>query len=238
MIIRPTLMIVCALLAACSVDPHDIGREPHMTPVGAGLIPDRTPILIEPTAPTVYHPGNSFWQDSSADLFRDPRATKIGDVVTVKIAIKDKAELDNTSNRSRDSNKTVGIAGSYAVETLKKKKEGEAEYEASINSKTASKGVGGIERSEKIELLVAAVVSDVLPNGNLVISGTQEVRVNFEVRVLSVAGIVRPRDISTDNTVSYDKIAEARISYGGRGRITEVQQPGVGQQILDLIVPF
>lgn len=238
MILRLTLAASAVLLGACSFDPHDIGREPQMTPVGAGLIPDRVPILIEPTPPAKYFRGNSFWQDASADLFRDPRATKIGDVVTVKIAIKDKAELDNTSNRARDSKKTVGIGGSYSIETLKREKEGAAQYNGHLNSNTTSKGTGGIERSEKIELLVAAVVSDVLPNGNLVISGTQEVRVNFEVRVLSVAGVVRPRDISTDNSVSYEKIAEARISYGGRGRITEVQQPGVGQQILDVIIPF
>ena len=97
---------------------------------------------------------------------------------------------------------------------------------------------GAINRSESIELLVAAVVSDVLPNGNLIISGTQEVRVNFEVRVLTVQGIVRPRDISTENMVSYEKIAEARISYGGRGRITDVQQPAWGQQLLDTLSPF
>jgi flagellar L-ring protein precursor FlgH len=110
--------------------------------------------------------------------------------------------------------------------------------DSSIDSKSSTKGEGAITRSESIELLVAAVVTGTLPNGNLVISGTQEVRVNFEVRVLTVEGIVRPRDISTENMVSYEKIAEARISYGGRGTVTDMQQPGWGQQLLDLNTPF
>ena len=85
---------------------------------------------------------------------------------------------------------------------------------------------------------VGAVVTDVLPNGNLIVSGSQEVRVNYELRVLNIAGIVRPRDISKENTIAYNKIAEARISYGGRGRMMEVQQPGWGQQIFDRFRPL
>jgi flagellar L-ring protein precursor FlgH len=115
---------------------------------------------------------------------------------------------------------------------------GDGTIGSTVDSKTSTKGEGAITRSESIELLVAAVVTGILPNGNLVINGSQEVRVNFEVRVLSVAGVVRPRDISTENIVSYDKIAEARISYGGRGRITEVQQPAWGQQVTDWLLPF
>ena len=126
----------------------------------------------------------------------------------------------------------------YDINAVGIKKKGDASLGGNASAKTSTKGEGAITRSESIDLLVAAVVTDVLPNGNLVISGTQEVRVNFEVRVLSVAGVLRPRDIATDNTVSYDKIAEARISYGGRGRITEVQQPGWGQQIVDMLAPF
>ena len=110
--------------------------------------------------------------------------------------------------------------------------------DSTIDSKSSSKGDGAVTRSESIELLVAAVVTDVMPNGNLIISGTQEVRVNFEMRVLTVQGIVRPRDISTENMVSYEKIAEARISYGGKGRLTDIQQPAWGQQLLDMITPF
>ena len=180
---------------------------------------------------------NSFWQDASADLFRDPRAMRAGDVVTVKISIKDKASLDSTSERSRDSSSNHAYDLNYDINTPRSK-EGRCVARRESSAKTSTKGEGAVTRSESIELLVAAVVTDVLPNGNLVISGTQEVRVNYEVRVLSVAGVLRPRDIATDNTVSYDKIAEARISYGGRGRITEVQQPGWGQQIIDMLAPY
>ena len=226
------------VLTGCATNPYDIGREPHMTPVGAGLRPDTIPIPAQPSPVPAYKRGNSFWQDTSAELFRDPRAMKVGDVVTVKISIKDKASIDNKTDRSRDSKRGLDFNTKYDMNTGILKGKGDGTAAAAVNSSTNTKSEGAIERSESIELLVAAVVTDVLPNGNLMISGTQEVRVNFEVRVLSVAGIVRPRDISTENMVSYEKIAEARISYGGRGRIMEVQQPGWGHQIFDIISPF
>jgi flagellar L-ring protein precursor FlgH len=229
---------IAALLGGCADQIKDIGREPALTPVGAGLRPDRVPILSEPARVAAYHRGNSYWQDTGADLFRDPRAMKVGDVVTVKIAIKDKASLDNTSERKRDAKRSLNFDTSYNLNYPILKGTGDGTIDAGVNSNTGSKGQGTITRSESIELLVAAVVSDVLPNGNLVISGTQEVRVNQEVRVLSVAGVLRPRDIATDNSVSYEKIAEARISYGGRGRMTEIQQPGWGHQIVDIFLPF
>ena len=110
--------------------------------------------------------------------------------------------------------------------------------DSNISSTSESSGKGTIDRSEKIQLSVAAVVTDVLPNGNLVINGSQEVRVNFELRQLTVAGIARPTDITRTNMVSYDRLAEARISYGGRGRVSEVQQPSWGHQIYDTLRPF
>ena len=233
-------MMLCALLlAGCGMGRvQDIGKEPSLTPVGAGLKPLKVAVPNEPAPGPIYAKGNSLWQDTSADYFRDPRANKIGDVMTVKISIKDKASLDNTSERKRDNKNEFNLNTGYDLNLplLNGKRQGN--IDSAIESKNSTKGEGAITRSESIELLVAAVVTGVMPNGNLVISGTQEVRVNFEVRVLTVEGIVRPRDISTENMVSYDKIAEARISYGGRGRITEVQQPPWGQQLWDMFWPF
>ncbi|WP_072395283.1 flagellar basal body L-ring protein FlgH [Hyphomicrobium sp. CS1GBMeth3] len=228
-----------ALVAGCAVDPGDINRPPALTAVGSGLLADRVPLPAEPAPQPAYHAGNSIWQDASADLFRDPRARKIGDVVTVKISIKDKATLDNNSKRSRDSKSKLNPKLGYDFQTTGGLAHtGDLSIDAEVEGETSTDSKGGITRSEKIDLLIAAVVTGVLPNGNLIVSGSQEVRVNYEVRELSVAGIVRPRDISTENTIDYDKVAEARISYGGRGRISEVQQPAIGQQLFDLLTPF
>lgn len=225
-------------LSACASPLQEVGREPYMTPVGAGLVPDRVTRLDLPEYPEVPHARNTAWRDSAADFFRDARATHVGDVVTVRIQIKDKASLDNTLERSRDSKAGLKASLDYDIGFGGAGTKGSGSTDGSIGRTTSTDSKGAIARSENIDLLVAAVVSEVLPNGNLVISGTQEVRVNFEVRVLNVAGVIRSRDISTDNSIAYDKIAEARISYGGRGRVTEVQQPAWGHQILDIIAPF
>ncbi|HKZ95575.1 MAG TPA: flagellar basal body L-ring protein FlgH [Hyphomicrobiaceae bacterium] len=235
---RSMLLVLIALAGGCSVNPADFARAPPLSAVGSGLLADRVPVASEPAPAPVYRRGNSIWQDSRADLFRDPRARKIGDVVTVKISIKDKASLDNNSKRSRDAKMTFEPKLGYDISMGSMHNQGDSKIDASVDSTTSTDSKGGIERSESIELLVAAVVTGVLPNGNLIISGSQEVRVNFELRDLSVAGIVRPRDIATDNTISYEKIAEARIAYGGRGRITEVQQPAIGQQLFDILTPY
>ncbi|MGE0024312.1 MAG: flagellar basal body L-ring protein FlgH [Hyphomicrobium sp.] len=231
--------LAAALGGGCANDIADFNRQPALSAVGSGLLADRVPLPAEPQPEPAYRPGNSIWQDSSADLFRDPRARKIGDVVTVKISIKDKATLDNNSKRSRDAKASLKPKLTYDVATSGGTAvNGDMSMDFDTEAETSTDSKGGITRSEKIELLIAAVVTGVLPNGNLIVSGSQEVRVNYEVRELSVAGIIRPRDISTDNSIEYDKVAEARISYGGRGRISEVQQPAIGQQLFDLLTPF
>lgn len=232
MMSRVCALAALALLGGCSTDMEDIGVQPHLTPVGAGI----DTLRALPAA--IGNPGDEVgplsWEGSSADLFRDPRARRIGDIVTVDISINDKASLDNNSNRSRDSSVDAGFGiGLDFVPT-----DYPISGKGNVSSQSVSQGKGKIDRSEKIDLSVAALVTEVLPNGNLVISGSQEVRVNYEVRVLGIAGVVRPQDITRDNKIPYDKIAEARVSYGGRGRLSEIQQPGIGHQLFDLFTPF
>lgn len=228
------VLIAPLILAGCASDLAEIGREPTMTPVGTGLTSYHAALPVSAFPDQTRREYHSLWTNNREDLFRDSRAMKIGDVVTVHIMIDDEARLDNTTGRSRDSGTNFGLDFGFGVGGTTTG----GNLGANINSGTSTRGQGRIDRSERIALSVAAVVTNVLPNGNLLVSGSQEVRVNYEMRVLNVAGIVRPRDISARNTIAYDKIAEARVSYGGRGRSMEVQQPGWGQQLYDKIIPF
>jgi flagellar L-ring protein precursor FlgH len=239
---RSGVAVVSALaLSACAADPRDIGREPHMSPVGSGLTAYDDQLPTGAVRPPALGPHMRL-DENRANLYRDVRAMTVGDVVTVNISMDDKAVLGNSTDRSRDSKvKTTWsflfdfLAGAAPVPPERK-------WSGTVNndlqSTTSTQGQGSINRSEQIRLSVAAVVTAVLPNGNLVLRGSQEIRVNYELRVLTIAGIARPRDIGKDNTISYDKIAEARVSYGGRGRLSEVQQPAWGQQAYDLFAPF
>jgi flagellar L-ring protein precursor FlgH len=208
-------------------------RAPDMSPVGSGLVSHADPAIARMDMPN-RPPGSSLFEDGSANLFTDPRAAKVGDVITVTIMINDKATFGNTSGRSQTAQETGGFDWTFGLNSSTNK----VNAAADINASSSSNGQASIDRSEKLQLSVAATVTRVLPNGNLMINGSQEVRVNFEMRQLQIAGIVRPRDISSNNVIGYDKIAEARISYGGKGRMTEVQQPSWGQEVFDTVKPF
>lgn len=232
---RPLAAILgCLALAGCAGELKEIGRPPALSPVGSGLEPvsDTADAYPEPPAPPVER--FSLWNDEQSQLFKDNRATKAGDILTVLIAIDDKATLNNESDRKRTTDRTIGGALVYDWNGVGSG--GAADF--SLNTESKAAGSGATARSEKIRLSVAAVVTETLPNGNLVIRGSQEVRVNAELRILTIGGIVRPVDIGAHNTIPYERIAEARISYGGRGRLTEVQQPPWGTQILDQVLPF
>ena len=237
MIKRSPAVLAVLFLAGCqSQTLKEIGNAPAMSPIGSGLRYSQTPqMALYPKQPRAMASGYSLWSDSQSALFKDARALNVGDILTVNIQINDKASFNNETDRSR-TNKS-GMNWSTAADLfgyIPPTTTGDL----SSGSDTSTQGKGSTERSEKLTLLVAAVVTGILENGNLLISGSQEVRVNHEIRILNVAGIVRPQDVDADNTISYERIAEARISYGGRGRLTEVQQPPVGQQVVDLFSPI
>jgi flagellar L-ring protein precursor FlgH len=183
----------------------------------------------------------SLWSGSRGSLLGDRRATKKGDILTVVIEINEKASISNDTQRSRNSSESLQVPQLLGLPQRLDERLPEGASSADLvdlGSTSSSGGSGSVSRSEKLELRVAATVVDVLPNGVLAISGSQELRVNFELRELLVSGYVRPDDISRQNEVTYDKIASARVSYGGRGQITDVQQPRYGQQVLDAVLPF
>ncbi|MBA3042712.1 MAG: flagellar basal body L-ring protein FlgH [Alphaproteobacteria bacterium] len=237
MIKRSPAILAVLFLAGCqSQTLKEIGNAPSMSPIGSGLRYSQTPqMALYPKQPRAMASGYSLWSDSQSALFKDARALNVGDILTVNIQINDKASFNNETDRSR-TNKS-GMNWSTSADFFGYKPP-ETTGELGSGSDTSTQGKGSTERSEKLTLLVAAVVTGILENGNLLISGSQEVRVNHEIRILNVAGIVRPQDVDADNTISYERIAEARISYGGRGRLTEVQQPPVGQQVVDLFSPI
>ena len=231
---RKALLVagLAATLAGCGSNPSEFLREPSLSPIGSGLAAGRVGDGIDPT-PTgqIARP--------IANLYTDQTVSSVGDIVTVIISINDKAQFDNATDRSKTAASNFNSTWGY-TQGGSSSSAGSTPSSVTLGSTSSSstQGAGNIDRQEQIQVSVAAVVTEVLPNGNLVISGSQEVRVNYELRQLSVAGIVRPTDISRANTISYDHIAEARISYGGRGRLNDVQQPNWGQQIWDSIKPY
>ncbi len=182
----------------------------------------------------------SLWSSDPKSLFGDRRAKQKGDILTVLIEIDDQAELSNTTARSRSGDESMTAGALFGIESLVNKvlPGGGLDSGVSTNSTSTASGQGQVRRNEAISLKVAARVMDILPTGHLLITGRQEVRVNFELRDLQVVGLIRPEDISRNNDITYDKMAEARISYGGRGHISDVQQARYGQQVLDKIAPF
>lgn len=233
-------------LAACSSTQDkikNIGKPPPITPIqNPTQRPGYEPISMPMPAP-VYEmrEKNSLWASGRSTFFKDQRANNIGDILTVLIDIKDEATLDNKTERKRSSDEDVGFETFMGLETQVTKVLPEAVDPANLigfGSNTNTKGDGSVEREEDINLKIAALITQILPNGNMVIHGRQEVLVNFEKRILEVDGVIRPQDISTQNTIPSEQIAEARIVYGGQGQITDIQQPRYGQQFYDIVFPF
>ncbi|QJU57441.1 flagellar basal body L-ring protein FlgH [Sphingomonas sp. AP4-R1] len=251
----PALLAITALsatLGGCGAVGRlsAVGKAPKMTASEPATSPMVQPSLGEKSsagryamgaAPPVTPGGTSLFRIGAGAFLHDQRAASVGDILTVRINIADNAVLDNSSTRSRSGAEKMGIPGLFGLESkIPKILPGTPDPAKLVdaNSNSNSTGAGNTSRSEQINTTVAAIVVDVLPNGNLVIRGRQEVRVNYELREMLISGIVRPQDIARDNSIRNSQIADARISYGGRGQITDMQQPRWGQQVYEAVMPF
>jgi flagellar L-ring protein precursor FlgH len=241
------LLSVIVFLTGCAstLDKlEQVGHEPPLTKTeNPQARPDYKPMswpLPEPIPPTRQH-ANSLWQPGARAFFRDYRAARVGDILKVRIQINDRAQVDNETERRRDTEERLNAPSFFGFESEADNilpGTPDTNNLASIRGRTLNRGIGGITRQERITTDVPAVITQVLPNGNFVISGSQEIRVNFEIREVGISGIIRPEDIDSSNTIQSTQVAEARIVYGGRGQLNDIQQPRWGNQVIDILSPF
>lgn len=239
------LTLVVLALSACNAVTRlsTIGSVPPISPItDLTKEPNHTVVSLPMPEPRKNeYMSNSLWRQGARAFFRDQRAARVGDILTVSINIEDKAKLANTTTRTRSNAQDSDVTNLLGIEAQPRKilpQIFDPTSVISLGTEAKHTGTGTVDRSEALTLTVAALVTQVLPNGNLVVQGRQEVRVNYEVREFLLAGVVRPEDITASNTVQHTQIAELRLSYGGRGQLTDVQQPRYGQQVLDVFFPF
>jgi len=244
MIRRLSLLLLLATTACDNVERLSrLGSAPEMAPItNPTADPRYRPVSMPMPAPQEpMLASNSLWRPGSRTFLRDQRAASVGDIITVLVSVQDTAELQNRTQRSRNNSESMGLPRIGGLESsitriLPNTVDPSRLIEASSGS--GVDGNGTIKRNESITLRVAATITQVLPNGNLVLTGRQQMRVNSELRDLTIAGIIRPQDIASDNTIRHDRLAEARITYGGRGTVSDVQRPRLGQELMDVILPF
>jgi flagellar L-ring protein FlgH len=238
-VLAPVLLAGCGNLQRLS----EVGRPPAMTqPSDPTQEASWRPLTMPmPAQQTALPQANSLWRTGSRAFFKDQRAAQVGDILTVLVNIADTATLRNDTNAARDAKQSFGLPHLLGLETTAIPRlltGADMNNLVGVGSNNANTGKGEMKRNETVTLKLAGVVTQVLPNGNLVVAARQEVRVNSELRELAVAGVIRPQDIASDNTVRHDRMAEARIAYGGRGQLTQLQTPRWGQQVLDIVLPF
>jgi flagellar L-ring protein precursor FlgH len=239
---RALLLLPLVLLTGCGTLERlaRVGRPPELSPRRVPTPEPTNPPLAKPMPAALDPPtpANSLWRPGSRTFLRDQRAASVGDLITILVTIDGSAQLQNRTQRARTGADAMGMPQLFGMQTRWLPKAASPDTLVSASGSQSTDGNGTAKRSETVTLRLAATVTQVLPNGNLVVNGKQEVRVSAEMRELSVQGVIRPQDIASDNTIRHDRLAEARIAYGGRGTLSDIQQPRLGSQLLDIILPF
>lgn len=228
-----------AVLAGCSAVERvkELDGGPKMAPVSVPVAQQLTPLPMPPP-PTEPRAASSLWQPGARSFFHDPRASRVGDILTVNVSVADAAKLSNTTSRARTNSDDANLTNFFGLEKSIAASGMDPGSIVKMGSDTSNVGAGSVDRSESVNVTLATLVTQVLPNGNLVIGGHQQMKINSELRDLTVTGIVRLEDITNANTIDLSQIAEARITYGGRGTVSDVQTPRYGSQLFDILMPW
>jgi flagellar L-ring protein FlgH len=234
-------LLACLLLSGCGMLGRlaDVGRNPEMTQIADPTKdPSWRPVSMPMPAPQpAPSEENSLWRSGSRAFFKDQRAAQVGDIVTVLVLMNDAATMKNVTSATRTGTEAAASPNFFGLETILPSAITPTAI-LGLKTSSGSTGDGQIQRNEAVTLRLAGIVTQVLPNGNLVVAARQEFLVNSELRELQVTGVIRPQDIASDNTVHHDRMAEARIAYGGKGQLTDVQRARWGQQVMDILMPF
>lgn len=182
----------------------------------------------------------SLWQTGAQAFFKDQRAYKIGDIITVKVHIDQDESIEMTPTINRQNQGIATYNSMFGLEKAAANAFGAASTPNVLNvtSNPQLTGSAKYEVKDKMTFQIAATVVQILPNGNMVVDGRQEMRLVNEVREVMIKGIVRREDISASNTINSEKVSELRISYGGRGDLSDMQSFPWGQQIANKLLPF
>ena len=239
--LRDTLLVAVAagMLAGCSTYDRlaQLGSGPKLSPIDNPAQKQAVQVPM-PQPPAEPRGRDSLWQPGARSFFHDPRASRVGDIITVKISIADTAKFNNSTSRSRTNSDNASMSNLFGLERYLAASHMDPTSLVKMGSDTSNVGAGSVNRSETVDLTLAALVTQVLPNGNMVIAGHQQMKVNSELRDLRISGIVRTEDITSSNTIDLTQIAEARISYGGQGTVSDVQEPRLGSQLYDILMPW
>lgn len=241
MLLRNALLLASAtvLLSACSTYDR-LSDLAQGGPKLASMTHQAPQVSVPmPQPPAEPRGRDSLWQPGSRSFFHDPRASRVGDIITVSVSVADTAKLSNQTSRSRTNSDDASLTNFFGLEKSPAvAAAGGGGKLVDMGSNTSNVGAGSVARSESVSMTLAALVTQVLPNGNMVIAGHQQMKINGEMRDLTVTGIVRTEDITSSNTIDLTQIAEARINYGGRGTVSDVQDPRLGSQLYDILMPW
>ena len=224
---------VCALTLAamgCGEVQHISSFQPRQRDYKLGAY-EKEPAAVS---------SGSLWQESSRSLVADFRASRVGDLVMVKIDESPEAKGDSETKLDRQSSMSVGAPQLFGFAQAMQKSHPDLNMSdfLDVMSKTSFDGKGETTRSSRVQAAMAVRVKKALPNGDLFVEGTKVLKVNDEELHIYVSGVVRPEDIAQDNSVRSSVVADAEIEFVGRGVLSDNQSQGWLTRLLSTINPF